>query len=154
MRRANRKRELALTQKLLGEMLGFNRASVTLFAQRLQQRGAIRYSRGRITILDRAALEASACECYHTIRELYRRFLSSRDCFLQTKGLAREQKQAVIRRRTFLITLEGLLIRCCKSRPNPVTARHGCRSAEYISGCWLEIEKQAAYLTEVDIGAR
>jgi len=63
--------ELPLTQEFLGEMLGLRRTSVTLLAQKLQRRGIIKYSRGKITILDRAALEAAACECYQIIRELY-----------------------------------------------------------------------------------
>jgi hypothetical protein len=53
-------------------MLGIRRTSVTLLAQELQKRGIIKYSRGKIAILDRAALEATACECYQVIGELYR----------------------------------------------------------------------------------
>jgi len=49
-------------------MLGVRRTTVTLLAQELQKRGVLRYSRGRITILDRAALQACACECYETIK--------------------------------------------------------------------------------------
>ncbi len=45
-------------------MLGVRRTTVTLLAQELQKKGIVRYSRGRITILDRARLEAGACECY------------------------------------------------------------------------------------------
>lgn len=47
------------------------RACVTLFAEDLQDRGAIKYSRGKITILDRRVLEICACECYRIIRELH-----------------------------------------------------------------------------------
>jgi CRP-like cAMP-binding protein len=61
-----------LTQEFLGEMLGIRRTSVTLLAQDLQARGIIRYRRGRITILDRPALQSCACECYRTIQHLYR----------------------------------------------------------------------------------
>jgi CRP-like cAMP-binding protein len=56
--------QLLLTQEFLAEMLGVRRTTVTLLAQELQKRGILRYSRGRITILDRPALEACACECY------------------------------------------------------------------------------------------
>src|SRR5215469_17029807 len=56
--------QLLLTQEFLAEMLGVRRTTVTLLAQELQKRGILRYSRGRITIIDRAALEACACECY------------------------------------------------------------------------------------------
>jgi CRP-like cAMP-binding protein len=63
--------QYTLTQEFLGEMLGMRRTSVTLLAQVFQQRGLIRYSRGRITILNRSGLESSACECYRTIKGLY-----------------------------------------------------------------------------------
>jgi hypothetical protein len=45
-------------------MLGSQRTTVNEAAQGLQKAGAIAYSRGRITVLDRAALERAACECY------------------------------------------------------------------------------------------
>jgi CRP-like cAMP-binding protein len=60
--------QLLLTQEFLAEMLGVRRTTVTLLAQELQKRGVLRYSRGRITILDRAALQACACECYEAIK--------------------------------------------------------------------------------------
>ncbi len=69
--RAGRER-LPLTHEFLGDMLGMRRTSVTLFAEDLWERGAIRYSRGRITILNRRVLETCACECYRIMRELHR----------------------------------------------------------------------------------
>jgi CRP-like cAMP-binding protein len=60
---------LELTQDLLAQALGVRRTTVTLIAQLLQTAGMIRYRRGVIQILDRAALEQSACECYRTIRQ-------------------------------------------------------------------------------------
>jgi CRP-like cAMP-binding protein len=55
---------LHLKQQFLAEMLGVHRPAVTLAAGALQKAGIIRYSRGRVTVLDRAALENAACECY------------------------------------------------------------------------------------------
>jgi CRP-like cAMP-binding protein len=60
--------QLLLTQEFLAEMLGVRRTTVTLLAQELQKRGVVRYSRGRITILDRPALEGCACECYGAVK--------------------------------------------------------------------------------------
>lgn len=60
--------QLLLTQEFLAEMLGVRRTTVTLLAQELQKRGIVRYSRGRITILDRPGLEACACECYDAVK--------------------------------------------------------------------------------------
>jgi CRP-like cAMP-binding protein len=65
---------LTLTQEFLGEMLGIRRTRVTLLAQQLQDRGIIKYSRGKIAIVDRAALESCACECYRTIKGLHGEF--------------------------------------------------------------------------------
>jgi DNA-binding transcriptional regulator YhcF (GntR family) len=45
-------------------MLGSQRTTVNEAAQTLQRAGAITYSRGKIRIIDRAALERIACECY------------------------------------------------------------------------------------------
>lgn len=55
---------LNLTQEYLASMLGSQRTTVNEAAQGLQKAGAIAYSRGRITVLDRSALERAACECY------------------------------------------------------------------------------------------
>jgi CRP-like cAMP-binding protein len=60
--------ELPLTQEFLAVMLGVHRPSVTVSARILQRAGLISYSRdGRVTILDRAGLESTACECYATV---------------------------------------------------------------------------------------
>jgi CRP-like cAMP-binding protein len=58
---------VALTQEFLAEMLGVRRTSVTEVASNIQRLGAITYSRGVIHIVDRAALEGLACECYRTL---------------------------------------------------------------------------------------
>lgn len=55
---------LNLTQEYLASMLGSQRTTVNEAAQALQRAGAIVYSRGKITILSRSALERAACECY------------------------------------------------------------------------------------------
>jgi CRP-like cAMP-binding protein len=60
--------ELKLTQEFIGEMLGTRRSGVNESAVLLQDRGLIRYSRGKIKVLDRAGLEKFACECYATVK--------------------------------------------------------------------------------------
>lgn len=73
--------ELRVTQELIGTVLGVRREAITLAANKLQARGAIRYGRGHIGTPNRAALEAGACECYASLKsELARleRDLSSR----------------------------------------------------------------------------
>ena len=59
---------LQMTQELLASKLGVRRESVTLVALSLQRDGLIRYSRGRIEVLDRQGLEAKACECYAVVK--------------------------------------------------------------------------------------
>jgi Mn-dependent DtxR family transcriptional regulator len=58
---------LPLKQVFLAQMLGVHRPAVTLAAGALQRAGVIRYSRGKVTVIDRAALENAACECYRII---------------------------------------------------------------------------------------
>jgi CRP-like cAMP-binding protein len=60
---------LTLTQDFLGQMLGVRRTTVTLLAQELQRKGAIKYSRGKISILSRSTLEACACECHQIVQD-------------------------------------------------------------------------------------
>jgi CRP-like cAMP-binding protein len=67
--------EFPLTQEFLAEMLVVRRPSVSVIAGVLQRAGLIRYSRGRITVLDRNGLEAATCECYSVFRKEHDRIL-------------------------------------------------------------------------------
>lgn len=67
--------ELHLTQEFLAQMLGVQRSTVTVAAGELQRKGMIGYSRGRIHILDRPGLVATACECYGIVNASYDRVL-------------------------------------------------------------------------------
>lgn len=60
---------LPMTHEFFAQMLGAGRPSVTLAAGVLQRAGIIRYSRGKVTILDRKGLEGAACECYRVIQQ-------------------------------------------------------------------------------------
>jgi CRP-like cAMP-binding protein len=66
---------LAFTQEYLAEMLGVRRTSVTVVAHTLQQAGFIKYSRGKITLVNLEGLQDGACECYETVRSHYEEFL-------------------------------------------------------------------------------
>lgn len=67
--------ELVMTQELIANMLGVRREGVTEGATKLQNLGLIRYSRGRITVLDRPGLEQRTCECYAVVKKEYDRLL-------------------------------------------------------------------------------
>lgn len=69
--------EFPLTQEYLSDMLGVRRASVSAVAASLQKAGLIRYSRGRIEIIDRKGLESAACECYRIVKAEFDRLLGS-----------------------------------------------------------------------------
>jgi CRP-like cAMP-binding protein len=58
---------LPMTQESVARILGSRRASVSVVAASFQEKGAIRYSRGMIRVLDRKYLEAASCECYEII---------------------------------------------------------------------------------------
>jgi len=60
---------LPLTQEQLSIMVGVQRTTVTAIASQLQERGAISYVRGKITVLDRAGVHRCACECYDAVQE-------------------------------------------------------------------------------------
>jgi CRP-like cAMP-binding protein len=67
--------ELVMTHELLSTILGVRRASISDVAGALQKDGLIRYERGRITVLDRAAIEQRSCECYTVVKKEYDRLL-------------------------------------------------------------------------------
>ena len=62
-----------LTQEFLADMLGVRRQSVNLTARVLQQANLIKYHRGELTIVDRAGLEDSSCECFRVTSQMYER---------------------------------------------------------------------------------
>lgn len=72
-------KDLKLTQEFIGHMLGVRRAGITQAAQKLQQKGLIRYQRGHVHILDQQGLEASSCECFKVLREEYDRLLGGKN---------------------------------------------------------------------------
>jgi DNA-binding GntR family transcriptional regulator len=64
-----------MTQQLIADMLGVSRGGVTEAAGKLQAAGIIDYARGRITVIDRLALEDAVCECYEVVKKEYERLL-------------------------------------------------------------------------------
>ena len=62
--------EFLLTHEFLAHMLGVRRVGVTKAAEGLRRKKLIVYSRGHITILDRAQLEKAACVCYRIVKKL------------------------------------------------------------------------------------
>jgi CRP-like cAMP-binding protein len=69
--------ELPLTHDFLAGMLGTARPKVSTVLARLDRSGLTKSGRGNVTVLDRAGLEATACECYSIIRCEYERLLGA-----------------------------------------------------------------------------
>jgi CRP-like cAMP-binding protein len=69
---------LQITQEFLSMMLCVYRPSVSVAVRSLQRAGIIRVGRGRVTVLDREALEDSACDCYETTSRSIAGFMNSR----------------------------------------------------------------------------
>ena len=69
--------EFPLTQEMLAQMLGVRRASVSIAAGVLQDAGLIRYTYGRVVILDRTGLEEVACECAGAVLRRYQTLFAS-----------------------------------------------------------------------------
>ena len=70
--------EFLLTQDIISQMLGAQRTGVTEAAGTLQKKQMIRYSRGKIAILDRQGLEEAACDCYLIVKEEFDRLAGAR----------------------------------------------------------------------------
>lgn len=62
---------LGFTHEYLSQMIATQRTTVTITARNLQAHDLIRYSRGKIHILDRVGLEARACVCTQVIHNLF-----------------------------------------------------------------------------------
>ena len=65
-----------LTHQFLADMLGVQRSAVTIAAGKLQERGLVAYTRGRIRVLDRKGLESASCPCYLASTRTYERLMS------------------------------------------------------------------------------
>jgi CRP-like cAMP-binding protein len=70
---------IPLTQEALAEMLGVRRTTISAVARLLHERGAIRYVRGRVDIINRKRLHQLACECYDSVEGHFRRILPEID---------------------------------------------------------------------------
>jgi DNA-binding MarR family transcriptional regulator len=88
--------ELMITQEQIARLLGVRRESVTQAAAKLHEAGYVRYSRGRITVLNHQALEQLSCECYAVVKQEF-------DRFLPQPCVAQQQPMPVVQQRT----------RCC-----------------------------------------
>jgi CRP-like cAMP-binding protein/transcriptional regulator with XRE-family HTH domain len=60
--------EFEVTPALIARMVGVSAAGLAEITKQIDSTGAIRYSKGRIQVLDRAALEEEVCDCYTVIR--------------------------------------------------------------------------------------
>ncbi len=70
------RRDFNLSHEFLAVMLGVARPTVSIVAGGMQDAGLIRYSRGRMTVLDRDGLQAASCECYAIVRGHFDRLLA------------------------------------------------------------------------------
>jgi CRP-like cAMP-binding protein len=60
-----------MTQEFMAIMLGVRRPGVTLAIGALQRAGLVVHGRGHLRVVNRAGLEAAACECYGLIRRRF-----------------------------------------------------------------------------------
>jgi CRP-like cAMP-binding protein len=68
---------LLLTHEQMAQVLGVRRETVSLSARSLQDRGLIKYVRGRIRVIDREALERFTCDCYQSDTAHHQRVLEN-----------------------------------------------------------------------------
>jgi hypothetical protein len=59
-------------------MLGVRREGVTVAAKALETAGLIKYTRGKIEIINRVGLEKRSCECYAVVKKEYDRLLPNK----------------------------------------------------------------------------
>jgi len=69
---------LLMTQDLIANMLGVRREGVTVAAKALETAGLIKYTRGKIEIINRVGLEKRSCECYAVVKKEYDRLLPNK----------------------------------------------------------------------------
>jgi CRP-like cAMP-binding protein len=70
--------EIIVTHELIANLLGLRRETITQAMKKLESKGAIRYCRRHIFVIDRVALEQCACECYRVIKHEYDSLLQMR----------------------------------------------------------------------------
>lgn len=70
---------LLLTQEFLAHMLGVQRTSIGMIANSLQEKGIIKYSRGKIELFDYEKLRNSACECFSIIKDEQEKFIGDKN---------------------------------------------------------------------------
>jgi CRP-like cAMP-binding protein len=70
--------EFETTETQIANMLGARREHIIERVRKLDRDGAIKYSRGRIKLLNREQLEQRTCECYAVVKKEYDRLLPNR----------------------------------------------------------------------------
>jgi CRP-like cAMP-binding protein len=70
---------MPLTHEFLAMMLGVQRPGVSIAAGTLQNAGLISYTRGRVTVMNRDALEDASCECHRVVNDAYKRLFPATD---------------------------------------------------------------------------
>ena len=71
--------EIGLSHDFIGQLLSVRRESITCALSHLQSEGLVQTSNRRIKVLNRAGIEATACECYGVINSDYDRLVADRN---------------------------------------------------------------------------